>query len=321
LLYVVLGLLLIAGIFWLATGRYSVQPGERAALLTFGKYSQHGDSTLLGGTGPGLHWWWPSPIGTRFIVDVQTRRRLELGFRGNTTFPEESLMITGDENIVDAELLVQYDVKDIEQFLFKVVSPDGATIKDAAETSLRQVVGSRNIDDVLTIEKEAVQADTKEQLQELLDAYEAGIRIVEVKLQNVNPPAQVQDAFDDVVRAREDKETIINLADAYEESVLPRARGDAERLKQEAEGFAAQRVNIAKGQAERFTAILAEYNKAKGVTRQRMYLEAMEEILPGISKLILDPDINTIVLSTNSGGSTIVPVPSTGQTQPQGPAQ
>ena len=299
--YIVFGVFAVALVIWLATGFYTVQPGEEAALRRLGKFD-----TIQG---PGLHWYWPAPIGTRAIVAVEEVRRLELGFRGGTSIPSESLMITGDENIVDTQLLVQYDVKDIESFLFRVADPGGAVIKSAAETALRQVVGQRNIDDVLTTEKEAVQDETKQLLQRLLDLYETGIRIREVKLQNVRPPVQVQDAFDDVVRAREDKERIINLADAYKEDILPRARGDAARVFQAAEAFRQERVALAQGQAERFLAILAEYNESKDVTRQRLYLEAMEDILPGINKLILENE-NAVVVIPGDGSSPILPLPS-----------
>ncbi len=282
--------LLVAFVVWLGTGIYTVVPGEEAALRTFGKFKQNISSSMIGGYEPGLHWWWPSPIGTRAIVKVDEVRRMELGFRGEVPVPAESLMITGDENIVDAKLLVQYDVKDIEQFLFRAVDPTGKTLRDATESSLRQVVGSRKIDDVLTTEKEQVQTDTKRLLQRLMDNYQTGVNILEVKLQNVLPPEQVKDAFDDVVRAKEDKERIINLADAYEEAILPEARGDAQRLLQEAEAFKAQRVNLATGQANRFLSILAEYEKAPVVTRQRIYLEAMEEVLPSLTKFIIDSD-------------------------------
>ena len=267
-------------------------------------------------TGPGLHWWWPNPIGNRAIVDVRQRRRLEIGVRGDTPFLEESLMITGDENIVDAQLLVQFEIKDIEKFLFRAVDPAGKTIKDATESALRQVVGARGIDDVLTTEKEAVQADTKDLLQELLDTYEAGIRVAEVKLNNVNPPAEVQDAFDDVVRAREDKERIINLAAAYEEDILPRARGDAERLKEEAGAFRAQRVNEATGQAERFISILEAYRKAPDITAQRLYLENMEEILSNVEIFIVDGEVGGGLLQLlNLNGVSQTPF------APQAPAQ
>ena len=286
IVYGILGLIVVGVIVWLGTGFYTVEPAEVAALRRFGIFEDT--------SGPGLHWWWPNPIGSRAVVDVEQRRRLEVGVRGSTPFLDESQMITGDENIVDVQLLVQYEIKDVEQFLFRAVDPAGQTIKDASESALRQVVGARDIDDVLTTQKEAVQDDTKLLLQQLLDTYQTGIRVAEVKLLNVNPPAEVQDAFDDVVRAREDKERIINLADAYEEDILPRARGDAERLVQEAEGFRAQRVNDATGQAERFKSILEEYRKSPEVTKQRLFLEAMEDVLPGVTKFIVDGE--------NSGG-------------------
>tara|TARA_B100001123_G_C15226007_1_gene993161 strand:- start:896 stop:1561 length:666 start_codon:yes stop_codon:yes gene_type:complete len=216
-------------------------------------------------------------------------------------------MITGDENIVDVRLLVQFDIKDPVNFLFQAVDPAGITMRDVAETSLRQVVGSRAIDDVLTDKKEDVQAETKDLIQNLLDNYKAGINIREVKLQGVNPPSQVQDAFDDVVRAKEDKEKIINLADAYEESVLPTARGEAAKLIEIAEADKTERINLATGQAERFKAILSEYLKAPDITRQRLYLDAMEDILPNVTKYIVDPGTNVVVV-TDGAGTNVLPV-------------
>lgn len=283
----IFGIFTLAFIIWAGSGFYTVQPGERAALRKFGAYQQGDSSSFIGGTLPGLHWFFPAPIGTRATVQVDEIRRLELGIRGNTPIPVESLMISGDTNIVDVQLLVQYNVKDVENFLFRVVDPGGAVIKGAAESALRLVVGQRIIDDVLTTEKEAVQADTRSELQRLLDLYETGINITEVKLQNVRPPSQVQDAFDDVVRAREDKDRIINLAQAYEADILPRAEGEAQRVLELAEAFKQEKVADATGQSERFLAVLTEYRKSKDVTRQRLYLEAMEEVLPGITKYII----------------------------------
>ncbi len=298
--YIIFGILVIMVLFWGATGFYTVQPGEEAVLRRFGVYNSL--------AGPGLHWFPPSPIGQKVVIRKDEVRRLELGFRGGTSVPAESLMITGDENIVDVQLLVQYDIKDSAAFLFNVIDPDGVTMRDVAETALRQVVGARNIDDVLTTGKEDVQARTKNQITNLLDAYGTGINIIQVQLQNVNPPAQVQDAFDDVVRAKEDKERIINLADAYEEEILPTARGEAARSIENAEAFKAQRVNLAIGQAERFIAILSEYRKAPEVTRQRLYLEAMEEILPGVTKFIVDPGTDIVVVTKEA--ESVLPLPS-----------
>ena len=188
-----------------------------------------------------------------------------------------------------------------------MVDPDGITLRDVAETALRQVVGSRPIDDVLTDKKEEVQSEAKILIHRLLDEYGTGINITEVKLQNVNPPAQVQAAFDDVVKAKEDKERIINLADAYKEEILPKAEGEAARLRESAEAYRAERVNISTGQAQRFTAILSEYRKSPEVTRQRLYLDAMEEVLPGITKIVGDP--GQVVILTE-GSKDVVPIPS-----------
>ena len=308
--YAVFGIFFIALLIWLATGFYTVQPGEEAALRRFGKFVEIQEA--------GLHWFWPSPIGTKSIVAVQEIRRLELGFRGAQPVLTESLMITGDENIVEAQLLVQYDITRanpetnelaIVQWLFRVADPGGIVLKSAAETALRQVVGKRNIDEVLTTEKEAVQAETEQLLQELLDLYQTGIRVTEVKLQNVRPPVQVQDAFDDVVRAREDKQRAINLAEAFKEDIVPRARGEREKLLQDAEAFKAERINLATGQADRFLAVLVEFQKSREVTLQRLYLEAMEEILPGITKFIV---------ATDAGGSLLQFLPLS-QTSPPPP--
>lgn len=292
---------------WLSTGVYTIQPGEQAAIRTFGAFDQHPAGSLMGGSDPGLHWWWPSPIGTVAKLQVEEVRRLELGFRGETPFPAESLMITGDEEpqIVDAQLLVQYNIKDIEQFLFRVADPDGSVLKSAAETSLRQVVGRLSIDDVL-VNRGIVESDTKALLQKLLDQYETGINVTEVKLQSVLPPPQVQPAFDDVNVAIEEKQQTINLAQAYEADVLPKAIGDARRMIRTAEATRAAQINKASGEAERFVAILSEYVKAKDVTRQRLYLDAMNDILPGVNKFIVDPNINMVMVSGDGG---VLPLP------------
>ena len=289
---IVIGLFFVSALIWLGTGFYTVQPGEEAALRMFGEFN----STRT----EGLHWYWPSPIGARDVVNVKQIRKLEVGVRGDTPVLQESLMITGDPdelgqpgeapNIVDVQLLVQYDISDIKDFLYEAVDPDSTTIKDATETALRQVVGSRPIDDVLTDKKEDIQADTKVLLQELLDKYRTGIRVTEVKLVSVFAPVQVIAAFDDVVKAFEDKARVINLADAYKEDIIPRARGEAARLVEAAEGFKQEKIALAEGQAQRFVVILEEYNKAPTITRQRLYLEAMEDILPGITKFIVSEE-------------------------------
>ena len=277
---------------WGSSGIFTVQPGEQAALRLFGKFNSI--------SGPGLHWFFPSPIGQKDIVATSTIRRLELGFRGDKVVPDEALMITGDENIVDAQLLVQFDIKDLKHFLFMAIDPSGKTMTDVAETSLRQVVGSKPIDDVLTTEKEAVQSETKILMQFLLDSYNSGIRVREVKLQNVQPPAQVQDAFDDVVRAREDKAKIINLADAYREDILPKARGYAAKVIQDAKAYEAVRIAESKGEADKFNSILKEYNLQKETTESRLYLETIERVLPKLKQIIIgDPNKIYIFNSDN----------------------
>ncbi len=314
----VLGLIVV---IWAASGIYTINPGEQAALRRFGSVQGNPE------TQQGLHWWWPGPIGKKDVVLTSETRRLELGFRSgenvaDTPAPLEAEMISGDLNIVDVQMVVQYDIKNLTDYLFNVSDPgendrgitaghpDGRTLKDASEAALRLVVGQRSIDDVLTTRREEVQASTKQRLQVILDSYEAGINVTNVQLQDVKAPEEVRDAFDDVLRARQERDTRINQARAYENDIIPRASGNAERIKREAEAFAQARVARAEGEAQGFISVLDEYNKSKlaqDVTRQRLYLEAMEEILPGISKIIVSPDAETVLVLGDSGG--IVPLP------------
>jgi membrane protease subunit HflK len=201
-------------------------------------------------------------------------------------------MLTGDEQMIDAQIIVQYQVSDPAKFLFNVYDLEGrsGTIKDAAEVALRLVVGQRPIDDVLIGEKLQVETDIRQLLQEIIDRYDAGIRIIETKLQTVRPPQEVAAAFSDVVSAREDKDRFIKQADGYREDIIPKARGEAERIIRQAEGYKAERTERAHGDAERFLAVLREYQNAKDVTRKRLYLETMEKILPGIRKFVIDSD-------------------------------
>jgi membrane protease subunit HflK len=217
-------------------------------------------------------------------------------------------MITGDENIVDVGVVVQYRITDIGNYLFQVDDPgdidrsvsagrpDGRTLRDVAETALRQVVGSRTIDDALTEGREQIQEDTRLQMQVLLNDYETGLSVISVLLQNVNPPEEVRDAFEDVVVAQEEKERLRNLADAYEADQLPRARGEAARITESAEGFKQGRIALATGEAEGFRNLLEGYLNSKDITRQRLYLEAMEEILPGTEKFVVTGEVADGVL-------------------------
>ena len=293
------------GIIWFLSGFYQVEPSELAARKLFGKFYPPLQSA-------GLHWHWPSPIGTTTTETVEETRRLELGFRTQNNqisdVSNEALMITGDLNIVDVQMIVQYRINDLTRFLFqvddpgdpdrnvKVGSPDGMTLKDATEAALRQVVGQSSIDDILTVNKDQVQSDTLHLLRRILDHYATGIEVLEVRLQNVRPPDDVRDSFDDVVRARVDKEARINEALAYQQDQLPRARGDAEKIINAAQAFKQERILKAKGESSRFLSVLEEYKKAKEVTRTRLYLEKMETVLPSVRKYIIEPEAGGNVL-------------------------
>ena len=312
--------MIVIAIVWAGTGFYTVGPDEQAVLRFFGKEA--------GTASGGLHWYYPSPIGKRNGVAVTTTRRLELGFRSGAdgftvaqSMTNESLMITADVNIVDVQAVIQYKISNLPNFLFNVDDPgdvdrgipagqpDGRTLRDIAESALRQVVGSRNIDDVLTTEKEQVQTDVLFIMRQLTQEYESGIDVLQVLLQNVNPPLEVQSAFEDVVRAREDKERLINLAEAYQASEIPKAIGEAAKVTEAAEGFKTGRIARAQGEADGFEAILEGYLLSPDVTRQRLYLEAMEEVLPGITKFILSDSgvLPFLPLSgSTSGAGTII---------------
>ena len=317
------GLLLLAAIgiiavVWLGTGIYTIGPGQNAALRLFG--AAQGSPV----TEQGLHWWWPSPIGKRDVVLVTEIRSMELGFRSNATgvtspFPTEALMISGDLNIVDVQMVVQYNIKNLNNFLFRVDDPgeetraiptgrpDGRTLKDAAEAALRLVVGQRSIDDILVRNREGVESRTKERLQEIVDIYNTGINIEAVQLQDVKAPEEVRDAFDDVLRARQERDTRINQARAFEADIIPKAEGDAERIKEGAEAFRQARIARAQGEADQFTSVLNEYQNSQEVTRQRLYLEAMEQVLPGITKIVLTPGTETVLILGGDGALTPVP--------------
>ena len=273
----------IALIFWLFTGVYTVGPDEVGVVQRFGKY----DRTVQSG----LNYHMPFPIETVKTPKVTEVKRIEVGFRtvGKNqyrTVERESLMLTGDENIVDAELIVQYKIKEPINYLFNFIGPE-LTMREAAEASLRTVVGRHNIDEALTSGKLMIQEETKELLQSILDKYETGIQVVAVQLQDVSPPKQVIDAFKDVASAKEDKNRMINEAEGYRNDIIPKARGEAQAMIREAEGFRESRIARAEGDVAKFKAILKEYSKAKDVTRERLYLEAMEEILPGLEKYIV----------------------------------
>ena len=287
-------------VLWLATGIYIVGPDEVGVVRTFGKFTRVVQS--------GLNWKFPAPIEIVNTPKVTEVKRIEIGFRTlkngqYRTVEKESLMLTGDENIVDAEMIVQYKIKDPVAYLFKIVGPE-LTVREAAEASLRTIVGRNKIDETLTTGKFTIQEETKTQLQSILDNYNSGIHVVAVQLQDVSPPKEVIGAFKDVASAKEDKNRMINQAEGYRNDVIPKARGEAEAMIRDAEGFKESRVKRAEGDATKFTTILKEYRKAKSITEKRLYLETMEKVLPDIEKIIVpDKDSGNMLnlLNLNTG--------------------
>lgn len=284
LLPVILGAL---GLLWLASGVYVVEPGHKGVVRTFGKETAR--------TEPGLNYRYPWPFQRVDVVSVEQIRRIEVGFRAGQRVNEEAMMLTGDENIVEAQMVVQYRVADPSKYLFRLRDPE-STLRGATEVALRSVVGGMTIDQVMIEERARVQEDTRAFVQRLMDDYQSGLAITELKLQAADPPDQVRDAFHDVVRAREDREKLINQARGYQADILPKARGEAQKILREAEGYKEQRVLLATGEAARFLSVLAEYEKAKDVTRDRLHLETIEKILPDIDKIVVGGDLSQRLL-------------------------
>ena len=265
----IIGLIIV---IWAGTGIYTISPGEQAALRLFGK----AQAAPVAETG--LHWWWPSPVGKRDVVRTDLVRRLELGFRSgegvilDTPVPVEAQMISGDLNIIDVQMVVQYNIKDLNSFLFRVDDPgeldreidagrpDGRTLKDATEAALRLVVGQRSIAEVLALQRVDLQIAAQLKLQEIIDSYDTGINVVSIELQKVEAPEDVRAAFNDVLNARQDKETAVNQAQAYENQVIPEARGRAEQIIQPAQAFKQARIERAKGESDQFLSILGQFN-------------------------------------------------------------
>ena len=299
----IIPLLVAALALWLFTGVYMVGPDEVGVVRTFGEYTRVAQS--------GLNYHFPYPIEQVNTPAVTEVKRIEIGFRTlrngqYRTVEKESLMLTGDENIVDAEMIVQYKIKDPVAYLFKIVEPE-LTVREAAEASLRTVVGRNKIDETLTTGKFQIQEGTKTQLQLILDKYESGIHVVAVQLQDVSPPKEVIGAFKDVASAKEDKNRMVNQAEGYRNDIIPKARGEAEAMIRDAEGFKQARIKRSEGDAAKFTTILKEYRKAKSITQKRLYLETMERVLPGIEKIIVpDKDsgnmLNLLNLNPGKGG-------------------
>ncbi|MBI3989908.1 MAG: FtsH protease activity modulator HflK [candidate division NC10 bacterium] len=270
-------------LLWLASGFYVVGPGERGVVLLFGKVWTQ--------TEPGLRYRLPWPVQSHQVVDIARVRRAEVGFRTeqDTTrpVPQEALMLTGDENIVDLHLFIQYLVQDPVRFLFRARDPELA-LHASAEVALRVAVGENTIDYTMTEGRVEVQDRVKRQLQELLDLYGTGLLVTEARLLVVDPPREVREAFHDVVRAWEDRERLIKEAEGYREDVVPKARGEAAQMVLAAEAYREQRLIRAQGDATRFLKVLDEYRKAEEVTRDRLYLETIDRVLPNTQKFILD---------------------------------
>lgn len=281
-------------LLWLAQGFYVVAPEEQGVVMRFGEYHHT--------TQPGLHYHLPSPIETVFTPAVTRVQRIEIGFRGfegrEQSVPEESLMLTGDENIIDVTFVVQWKIKTSEDgaknFLFNIRKPE-ETVKDVAESVMREVIGKRPLTSALTEGKQDIEDANRRLMQETLDRYKAGIQIDRVTLLRADPPAAVIESFRDVQAAKADQERLINEAQAYANEILPRARGEAERQVQSAEAYRAEVTNRAQGAAARFISIYDEYKNAKDVTKKRLYLETLEDIMQGMDKVILGTDGNGVV--------------------------
>lgn len=274
-----------AVVLWGLSGFYIVDEGTHGVETRFGKY--------VATTQSGLNWHFPAPIERVDVVDVKQQRYIEVGYRSGGTeqtlgsVPKEALMLTKDENIVDVRLAVQYQVKDAKDFIFNVVNP-AATLKQVTESAQRGVVGSSKMDFVLTEGRSEIVTQIKKEIQDVMDSYKSGIQITSVNLQDAQPPEQVQNAFEDAIKAREDEQRLINEAEAYSNDVVPKARGAAARKIQEAEGYKEQVIAQAEGESTRFSKLLTEYSKAPDVTRKRLYIESMESVLSETNTVMVD---------------------------------
>ncbi len=277
-IWLLLGLVLV---IWLASGLYIVVEGQRGVVLTFGKFSEV--------TNSGLRWHLPWPIQSAEIVDLTGVRTVEVGYRNNvkTKVLRESLMLTDDENIVDIQFAVQYTLKDPTEYLFNNRRPEESVLQ-AAETATREIVGKSKMDYVLYEGREQVAAQSQKLMQEVLDRYKTGVAISKVTMQNAQPPEQVQGAFDDAVRAKQDLERQKNEGQSYYNDVVPKARGAAARLMEEAAGYRQSVIDNAEGEASRFRQVLVEYNRAPGVMRDRLYIDALQQILTSTTKILVD---------------------------------
>lgn len=299
-----LGLLVILGL-WAANGFYRVQPNQEGVPLLLGRF-------IGTTTNPGLHWNWPSPIGNVYTPDVTAENRIEIGLRttGEASrrgasvrdMPEESQMITGDENIVDIDFVVFWKISNAPNYLFNIRNPD-ETVKMAAESVMRAIIGQTPIQEALTSRREDIESRTLASLQKLMSEYKAGIEVRQVQLLAVLPPKNVIDAFDEVSRARQDMDRLKNEAEAFRNDIVPRARGEAQQLVQGADAYRQEVVNRAEGDANRFNAVYKAYSQSKDVTKTRIYLETLEGIFSNVNKVIVDSDAG----GNGAGASGVVP--------------
>jgi modulator of FtsH protease HflK len=315
----------VAGIvffLWIISGFFIVQEGQTGVITTFGKFSHV--------TGAGFNFRWPYPFQAHEIVDVSKVRTVEVGYRNNAKSKDlkESLMLTDDENIVDVQFAVQYKLNNAPDWIFNNRDSEN-TIKQVAETSIREIVGKNKMDFVLYEGREKLAYDVAALMQQILDRYKVGVQVINITMQGVQPPEQVQTAFDDAVKAGQDKERQKNEGQAYANDVIPKARGEASRLLEEAEGYKSRIVATAQGNAERFRQVLNEYQKAPAVTRDRMYLETMQQIFSSTSKVVMDAKgngnmlylpLDKLIGQTDAGNATGAK-PSTPAAQQQEPTQ
>jgi membrane protease subunit HflK len=281
-----LGLLAIGlGGLWLASGVYQVNAREQGVVLRFGKFT--GATTA-----PGLRWHLPWPIETAQMVNVTDARKVEIGGQvsdqaGTASGHDESLMLTSDRNFLEVKFVVQFDVKNAKDFLFNVKDPDEA-VRTSAQAAMREVVGRGKFDLLQTEQRTTTAEEVKRLVQTSLDSYNAGVRVLDINLQSVDPPGKALEAARDVQTARQEKEKMRNLAEAYRNNIIPQARGKAERAIQEAQGYKQKVIADAQGETQRFLSVYEQYRKAPDVTRKRMYLETMEKVLGGTNKVIID---------------------------------
>ena len=296
------GIALIAAVLigiWFLSGFYRVQTDQQGVVLRFGEW--------VNTTQPGLNWHLPYPIETVMTPSVERINQIDIGFRqigGGQSSSErdvegESLMLTGDQNIIDIDFSVQWKISDAGRYLFNIRDPEG-TVKIAAESAMREIIGRTDIQPALTEARAEIEGKTKDLLQEILSSYESGILVTGLKLQNVQPPDQVVDAFNDVQRALQDRDRLRNEAQAYRNDLIPQARGEAQKMIQEAEAYRERIINEAEGEAERFNQVLSAYKLNPAVTKRRMYLETMQNVFARTDKVLMD---------ANSTGGTVPYLP------------